>query len=83
MAKKKQAKETKKNSEVKKSIPVVHPKHDKKKILFHGAVLHLLAYVVIGLFLSLMGVSLYLIIPVIMVMAWGFFVMAYFYYYHK
>ncbi|MCM2325540.1 MAG: hypothetical protein NDI94_03695 [Candidatus Woesearchaeota archaeon] len=57
--------------------------HDKKKVMWHGIGLHLVAYVLISLLLLLFGVAPSFVFIVLMVLIWGLFVMSYAYYYHK
>lgn len=72
MAKKKDKKSTKK---------IIH--HDKKKIILKGATFHFFGYIILGLFLNLLGIPPMITFIVIMVLLWGLFVMCYAYYYHK
>jgi|SaaInlStandDraft_5_1057022.scaffolds.fasta_scaffold198965_1 hypothetical protein len=60
-----------------------HSKNHKKKILLGSFLAHVIGYFTIGFFLKMLGLATHLIYIVIAVMFWGYFVMAYAYYFHR
>ncbi len=55
----------------------------KKEIMMHGIGLHLITYLLISMFIYLIGAPATVAFIVFMVLSWGLFVMSYAYYYHK